>query len=194
MSDAVGVDVGFGVDFDPASPSEHVKVKAKATASDKSVRPRRTPVTSVSIPKPPNNAKIVPVPTRTIYRSLSIAHFVVASPLVLLSTFFGLILAPILAAGPVWLCILGSQLWNGSDAWLCVRLRITHAISLFFAALLCAFGLWALQAGERSAAHGGGLLSAWGLIPLLFGCSLGLLSMLTLLLVRPAVNAAKSAA
>ena len=188
MSDAVGVDVGFGVDFDPASPSEHVKIKAKATASD------NTPVTSVSIPKPPNNAKIVPVPTRTIYRSLSIAHFLVASPLVLLSTFFGLILAPILAAGPVWLCILGSQLWNGSDARLCVRLRITHAVSLFFAALLCASGLWALQAGERGAAHGGGLLSAWGLIPLSFGCLRGVLAVLTLLLVRPAVTAAKSAA
>jgi hypothetical protein len=32
------------------------------------------------------------------------------------------------------------------------------------------------------------------LIPLLFGCSVGLLSMLTLLLVRPGVNTAKSAA
>jgi hypothetical protein len=142
----------------------------------------------------PINATIVRMPSRTLYRSLSIAHFVVASPLVLLSTFFDLVLAPMLAAGPVWLCILGSQLWNSSDPRLFVRLRITHSVSLFFAALLCASGLWALQAGERSAAHGGGLLSAWGLIPLLFGCSLGLLSMLTLLLVRPGVNTAKSAA
>jgi len=192
LSDAVGLEVGFGVDFDPVSISENVK--AKATASDKSVRPTRTPVTSVSIPKPPNNAKILPVPTRTIYRSLSIAHFLVALPLVLLSTFFGLVLAPILAAGPVWLCILGSQLWNGSDPRLRIRVRITHAISLFFAALLCASGLWALQAGERSAAHGGGLLSAWGLIPLSLGCLLGVLAMTTLLLVRPVVNTAKSAA
>jgi hypothetical protein len=72
------------------------------------------------------------MPSRTLYRSLSIAHFLVGSPLVLLSTFFGLALAPILAAGPVSLCILGSQLWNGSDPRLCVRLRITHAISLIF--------------------------------------------------------------
>jgi len=151
-------------------------------------------VTSVRIVAAPIGATIVRMPSRTIYRGLSIAHFLVASPLVLLSTFFGLVLAPILAAGPVWLCILGSQLWNGSDARLCVRLRITHAVSLFFAALLCASGLWALLAGERSAAHGGGLLSAWGLIPLSFSCLLGVLSMLTLLLVRPAVNAAKSAA
>jgi hypothetical protein len=132
--------------------------------------------------------------SQTLYRTLSIAHFVVASPLVLLSTFFGLILAPILAAGPVWLCILGSQLWNGSDPRLCMRIRITHAISLFFAALLCASGLWTLQAGERSTAQGGGLLSAWGLIPLSLGCMLGLLAMLTLLLVRPAVGATRSAA
>ena len=134
------------------------------------------------------------MPSRTIYRSLSIAHFLVASPLVLLSTFFGLILAPILAAGPLWLCILGSKLWNASDPRLCMRLRITHTISLFFAALLCVSGLWALQAGERSAANGGGLLSTWGLIPLSFGCLLGLLAVLTLLLVRRAVNTAKSAA
>jgi hypothetical protein len=131
--------------------------------------------------------------SRVLYRGLSIAHFVVASPLVLLSTFFGLLLAPILAAGPVWLCVLGSQLWNGSDPRLCLRLRITHAISLFCAALFCAGGVWALQAGERSAAHGGGLLSAWGLIPLGIGCLLGLLAVLTLLLVRP-VGGARSAA
>jgi len=121
----------------------------------------------------------------TLYRGLSIAHFVVATPLVLLSTFFGLVLAPVLAAGPVWLCILGSRLWNASDPRLCLRLRITHAVSLLFAALLCASGLWALLAGERSAAHGGGLLSTWGFIPLGIGCLLGLLSVMTLVLVRP---------
>ncbi len=125
----------------------------------------------------------------TVYRCLSVAHFIVATPLVLLSTFFGLLLAPILAAGPVWLCILGSQLWQGSVPGLWLRLRITHTLSLVFASLLCAFGLWALQAGERSAAHGGGLLSAWGFIPLGLGCLLGLLSTLTLVLVRPAVEA-----
>ena len=134
------------------------------------------------------------MPSRTIYRTLSIAHFLVALPLVLLSTFFGLVLAPILAAGPVWLCILGSQLWAGSDPRLYVRVRITHGISLVFAALFCVSGLWALQAGDRSAAHGGGLLSAWGLIPLSFGCLLAVLALLTLLLVRPAVNIAKSSA
>src|SRR6266446_1248765 len=120
--------------------------------------------------------------SRTLYRALSIAHFVVAAPLVLLSTFFGLVLAPVLAAGPVWLCILGSRLWNASDPRLCLRLRITHAVSLLFAALLCTSGLWALQSGERSAAHGGGLLSAWGFIPLGIGCLLGLLSVMTLVL------------
>lgn len=128
-----------------------------------------------------------PMRSRTLYRALSIAHFVVASPLVLLSTFFGLVLAPILAAGPVWLCILGSQLWEGSDPRLCIRVRITHSISLFLAALLCASGWWALQAGERSAAHGGGLLSAWGLIPAGLGCLLGLLAVMSLLVVRPLI-------
>ena len=131
--------------------------------------------------------------SRTLNRGLSIAHFVVASPLVLMCTFFGIVLAPILVAGPVWLCILGSQLWDSSDPGLCLRLRITHALSLVFAALLCASGVWALQAGERSAAHGGGLLSAWGLIPLSIGCLLSLLSVSTLLLVRP-VSTARSVA
>jgi hypothetical protein len=130
---------------------------------------------------------------RTLYRGLSIAHFLVAAPLVLLSAAFGIVLAPILAAGPVWLCILGSQLWEGSDPSLCLRLRITHAILLFFAALFCASGVGALQAGERSAAHGGGLLSAWGLIPIAIGGLLGTLAILTLLLMRP-VTVARSAA
>ena len=133
------------------------------------------------------------MPDRTLYRSLSIAHFIVAAPLVLLSAFFGLILAPILVAGPVWICILGSQLWEGSDPGLCLRLRVTHIVLLFFAALFCASGFGALQAGERSAAHGGGLLSAWGLIPIGIGCLLGMLAVSTLLLVRP-VSVARSAA
>ena len=188
------MDVGFGVDLDPFLHRNTSTSNAKATASDKSVRPTRSPVTSVRTVAESNDAAIVPMRRRTLYRSLSIAHFVVASPLVLLSTFFGLMLAPILAAGPVWLCILGSQLWNGSDPRLCVRLRITHAISLFFSAFLCASGVWALQAGERSAARGGGLLSAWSLIPLSLGCLLGVLAVLTLLLVRPAAGAARSVA
>jgi hypothetical protein len=131
--------------------------------------------------------------SQAVYRGLSIAHFIVAAPLVLLSTFFGLLLAPIFAAGPVWLCVLGSQLWQNSDPRLYSRIRITHAISLFFATLLAASGLWALRAGAESAAHGGGLLSAWGWIPLTMGGVLGMLSLTTLLTVRP-VATARSAA
>ena len=131
---------------------------------------------------------------RPLYRGLSIAHFVVASPLVLLCAGFGLLLAPILAAGPVWLCILGCQLWDGSDPRLCLRVRVTHAVSLLFAVMLCASGVWTLQAGQRSAEHGGGLLSAWGMIPLAIGCSLGLLAVLTLLVVRPQANVVASPA
>lgn len=131
------------------------------------------------------------MPNRKLYRGLSIAHFLVAAPLVLLSGAFGIVLAPIVAAGPVWLCILGSQLWEGSDPGLCLRLRITHAFLLFFALLFCASGFGALQAGERSAAHGGGLLSAWGLIPIVIGGVLGLLALLTLSLMRP-VSVARS--
>jgi hypothetical protein len=120
-----------------------------------------------------------------LYRGLSIGHYLIAVPLIALSTLFGLILAPVLAAGPVWLCVLGTQLWQGPSPRLCTWVRITHLISLFVSALLIVMGVFALSAAQRSAAQGGGLLGAWGFVPMIAGGLLALLAVATLVLVGP---------
>jgi hypothetical protein len=53
------------------------------------------------------------------------------------------------------------------------------------AAVLCVHGVVALRAAERSAAAGGGLLGAYGLIPLGLGTVLGVTAATSLWLARP---------
>ena len=127
------------------------------------------------------------------YRGLSIGHYLIAVPLIALSTLFGLVLAPVLATGPVWLCVLGTQLWHGPSPRLCTWVRITHLISLFVGALLIVMGVFALSAAQRSAEHGGGLLGAWGFIPMICGGVLAVLAVATLVLVgpQPVANSAR---
>jgi hypothetical protein len=110
------------------------------------------------------------------YRTVAVGHFVIAVPLLLFCLFFGIIVAPVLIPGPVWLCMLGAKLWNGPNPLLTKQVWITHAVSMLFAVLLIGMGIFALQAAERSAAHGGGLLGTWGLIPIAIGSVLALLS------------------
>ena len=43
-----------------------------------------------------------------VYRVLSVFHFLVAVPVIAASTVFGLIMVPVIASGPIWLCILGA--------------------------------------------------------------------------------------
>ena len=56
------------------------------------------------------------------------------------------------------------------------RLLWTHGVLLVFAIGAIATGLLALQAAERSAARGGGLMGGFGLIPLAIGAFLAVLS------------------
>ena len=70
-------------------------------------------------------------------------------------------------------------------------MKIIHvlAAALFLmAALLIAYGIFALRAAERSAAHGGGLLGGFGILPLGLGivgaCVAGLLLALERLIRR----------
>ena len=51
-------------------------------------------------------------------------------------------------------------------------LRRTHVVLLVVATLLGAYGLFALRAAQQSAAKGGGLLGAFGLLPLALGVML----------------------
>ena len=115
-------------------------------------------------------------------RALAIGHIAIGI-LLLPLTLAGGIVAPILMAGPVWGIVLGSRLWKPSPA-IFVALRRTHYAYLFVDALLIWYGIFALQAAERSAARGGGLLGGFGLLPLGLGIGLACFSLATLVLTR----------
>jgi len=117
------------------------------------------------------------------YRLLGASHVLVGVLLLPLTLAFGLITAPILLFIPVWLVVLGCLLWRGSEKGRALARR-THGPGLVFALLLGFYGVYALRAAARSADAGGGLLGAFGLIPLGYGVILGLLSLATLLLIR----------
>jgi hypothetical protein len=57
-------------------------------------------------------------------------------------------------------------------------------VTLVVATLPCTYGLLALQAAERSAAAGGGLLGAFGLFRLALGVALGGTAVISLWLAR----------
>ena len=96
---------------------------------------------------------------------------------------FGLILAPVLALGPLWIVTLGVLLWRPSVRVL-ILTRRTHLIGAIVAALLCVHGILALRAAARSAAEGGGLLGGYGIIPVAYGFLLGTISIVSLVLAR----------
>jgi hypothetical protein len=117
-------------------------------------------------------------------RLVAAAHFLVALLLLPLCLFFGIAVGPVMAVAPLWLAFLGVHLWRGPTPRTFALLRATHWAVLVLAALLIYAGIAALQAAERSAAHGGGLLGAFGFLPIAIGCVLGVLATLTLILVR----------
>ncbi len=116
-------------------------------------------------------------------RVLAVVHVVVAISLLPLTLVFGLPLAPLFALGPVWLVIVAYRLWRPTDQ-LAALLRRTHIVVAVVAALLCVYGVLALQAAERSAGAGGGLLGAFGLLPLTLGLVLGATAAASLWLAR----------
>ena len=111
-------------------------------------------------------------PNLTPFRILAVAHIIVGLLLLPLTLIFGLLLTPVLLPGPVWVVVLGVRLWRPSGR-VRILLRRTHFVGVTVAAPLCAYGVLALQAAERSAAAGGGLMGAIGLIPLGLGVLLG---------------------
>ena len=147
-------------------------------------------MTSVSLLQPSSHATIADMRNRATFRALAGAHVLIAVPLMPMTAFFGLLLAPILMAGPIWLGVLGVRLWRGTSTRLVKQVRVTHCFALLFALLLFVVGILDFQAAERSAAHGGGLMGALGLFPIAAGLLLGSLAVVTLLLVRPAANPA----
>lgn len=118
-----------------------------------------------------------------LFRVLCIVHVLAGLLLRPVALFFGVPLAPLLACGSIWLMMLGYRLWREGDE-VGALLRRTHVAVLVVAALLCAHGLLALRAAERSAAAGGGLVGAFGLLPLALGLVLGATAGVSLWLAR----------
>jgi hypothetical protein len=126
-------------------------------------------------------------PPMSRFRVLGAAHVIVGLLLLPVSMAFGLLLAPILALGPLWIVVLGVLLWR-SSARVFTLARRTHIVGTAIAVLLLLHGILALRAAARSAAEGGGLLGAYGLIPIGYGLLLGLLSTVSLILTRSNEN------
>lgn len=115
-------------------------------------------------------------------RVLAIFHIAIGVLLLPLTLGAG-IAAPILMAGPVWGIVLGFRLWKPRPG-LFGTLRRTHYAYLLVDVLAIWYGISALQAAERSAARGGGLLGGFGLIPLGLGIGLACFSVITLAVAR----------
>lgn len=88
-----------------------------------------------------------------------------------------------LAAGGIWMGVLGCWIWSG-DTKVRPALMTTHSLFLLFGALGMIYGIFALHAAERSAAAGGGLMGAIGLVPLLIGACFSGFALWSLSIVR----------
>ena len=117
------------------------------------------------------------------FRILAVVYVVVGLLSLPLILFFGLTVAPFLIGGPIWLMALGVRLWRQGEGVGSV-LRWTHVVLLVVAALLGAYGWFALRAAQECAAKGGGLLGAFGLLPLALGAVLGATAAASLCVVR----------
>ena len=80
-----------------------------------------------------------------------------------------------------WILILGYRAWTG-HAGLRKALVITHALLLVPGSLSTAVGFYALRAGARSAARGGGLSSPIGMFPLAIGAGIIVLALASILM------------
>jgi hypothetical protein len=100
-----------------------------------------------------------------------------------MSTFLGVGTAPVLLVVPLWFAVLGVWLWRPSET-LRRALRSTHIVAAPFAVWIVAYGVFALVAAESSAEGRGGLLGAFGLIPIVVGLLAGVLSVWSLVAIK----------
>jgi hypothetical protein len=121
----------------------------------------------------------MPTPRIDRHRVLGVAHILVGLLLLPLATVIGLVGVPLLALPSLWLMALGVHLWRGGPR-VALALRRTHMVSLVIALLLGLSGVFALGAASRSAAAGGGLLGAFGILPIGLGLALGGLAVTSL--------------
>lgn len=131
-------------------------------------------------------------PGYTAWRILGTVHILMGLLLLPICMVLGLLLTPVLALGALWIVVLGVRLWRPS-----VRVGVlvwrTYRVALVLAALLCVYGIYALRAAEQSAAAGGGLLGAFGLLPLATGVLLAGTAVVSLWLTRTLKSGNKDA-
>lgn len=118
-------------------------------------------------------------PTRTLLGVLGIAHVLVAIALLPVATFLGHLTILFVVPGLIWLVILGLRLLRPNPG-VKKALRVTHSLLAPLAVLLVVYGFHCLQAARHSAEAGGGLLGAFGLIPIVMGALVGTLSAVSL--------------
>ena len=98
---------------------------------------------------------------------------------------FSLVLAGIvITAFPMWMLLAGIHMFWRLTPRTARALQVMDSIVLVCALLLCVYGVLAFQAAEQSAARGGGLLGAYGVIPIALGLLLGSLAAVSLWLLR----------
>ena len=116
-------------------------------------------------------------------RIAGVAQVLLGVLLLPFALFLGITPAPVLAVGPLWIIVLGVRLWWPS-ARVVAHARRSAWIGLVVGAGEMAYGIFALRAAERSAAHGGGLLGTIGLMPLGFGLAIACVAGGSLVLTR----------
>ena len=100
--------------------------------------------------------------------------------------FLGMTPAPLLALGPLWIIVLGVRMWWPS-ARVVTLARRSAWVGLVVGAGEMVYGIFALGAAQRSAARGGGLLGAFGLLPLGLGFAIAGLAAVSLALMARGV-------
>ncbi len=116
---------------------------------------------------------------KILFRGLSAAHIAVSIILFPGNLFLSVFSIPFFLPMQIWLILLGARLWSTNSQ--CFKaLRRTHFALIPLSIFLVIFGVGALEDAKRSAEAGGGLLGAFGLIPITMGVFTGILSVSTL--------------
>jgi len=114
-------------------------------------------------------------------RVVAAAQILLGILLLPFSMFFGSTPGLVLALAPIGVIVLGCRVWRRGAGAVALARR-TAWVSLTVAIVAMAYGLFALRAAARSAAGGGGLLGAFGLLPLTLGLVIACLAGISLVL------------
>ena len=126
--------------------------------------------------------------SKAIVRALALTIFqagvgrVLPSPLVILAGFSGVIVGAVIAMG--WVACVIEELLKPSLCGLPVP-RVMNVVATVIGVMPVICGILALEAAERSARVGGGLLGAFGFMPVSLGVSLAVSSIIAICLLWP---------